>query len=276
MKETQMNYENIVFEAEKGVAVLTLNRPHALNCLSVSLMAETRDAFKRAAQDPEIKALIITGAGRGFCAGADLSFNHSSDVEEAYPGMSMGEVVSEQMKKYFNPLVNDIDRMEKPVIMAVNGVVAGGGVGFALSGDIIIAARSASFQLVFGPRLGIIPDMGTTWYLPRLIGRSRAMALTFLGDKLTAEKAEEWGLIYKCVEDDLLMSQAMDVATTLANGPTKAWDYIKRVYRESEKNNLEEQLEFERYCQLILCDSDDFMEGVAAFMEKREPKFKGR
>ena len=271
-----MNYENILFETSKGVSLLTLNRPNALNCLSVAIMEETRDALKRVARNPDIKSLIITGAGRGFCAGADLSFNNSNDVEQAYPGLSMGEVVSEQMKKYFNPLINDIDRMEKPVIMALNGVVAGGGVGFALSGDFVIAARSASFQLVFGPRLGIIPDMGTTWYLPRLIGRARAMALTFSGDKLTAEKAEEWGLIYKCVDDDMLIPQAMEIATTLAKGPTKAWDYIKRVYRESEKNNLEEQLEFERYCQLILCDSDDFMEGVTAFIEKREPNFKGR
>ena len=270
-----MNYENIVLETKEGVSVLTLNRPQALNCFNVAIMEETRDAFKQVAHNPEAKALIITGAGRGFCAGADLSFNKASEVEEAYPGLSMGEVVSEQMKAYFNPLVSDIDRMEKPVIMAANGVVAGGGVGFALSGDIVIAGRSASFQLVFGPRLGIIPDMGTTWFLPRLIGRSRAMALTFLGDPVPAEKAEAWGLIYKCVDDDMLMVEAMGIAQKLANGPTKAWDYIKRVYRESEKNNLEEQLEFERYCQLILCDSDDFMEGVAAFMEKRKTNFKG-
>lgn len=271
-----MNYENILFETKENVAVLTLNRPEAFNSLSYALMEETRDAFKQTAKSSAIKALIITGAGNAFCAGADLVSSKFSDNEYEYPGLSVGETVSENMKKLFNPLILDIDRMEKPVINAVNGVTAGGGVGFALAGDIVIAARSAYFKLVFGPRLGIIPDMGSTWYLPRLIGRSRAMALAFLGEKLNAEKAEEWGLIYKCVDDDVLMDEAMAIAKKLANGPTKAWDYIKRAFRESDRNNLEEQLEFERYCQLYLCDSEDFMEGVVAFGEKREPVFKGK
>jgi 2-(1,2-epoxy-1,2-dihydrophenyl)acetyl-CoA isomerase len=268
-----MNYDTILFEVIDGVALLTLNRPEALNSLSVSLLKEIRDAFKKVAQDPAAKALVITGSGEGFCAGADL-------IGEMFPGadknFSVGEMVSWAMKKWFNPLVLDIERMEKPVISAVNGVTAGGGVGFALAADIVIAARSAYFKLTFGPRLGIIPDMGSTWFLPRLIGRSRALAISFLGEQLSAEKAAEWGLIYKCVDDDALMDEVMAVAGKLAKGPTKAWDYIKRAYRESERNNLEQQLDFERYCQLILADSDDFMEGVTAFGEKREPRFKGR
>jgi len=268
-----MNYEKILFEINDGVALLTLNRPEALNSLSVSLMEETRDALKKVAQDPAAKVLVITGSGEGFCAGADLITEKFSDTDENF---SVGEMVSYAMKKWFNPLLLDIERMEKPVISAVNGVAAGGGVGFALAADMVIAARSAYFRLTFGPRLGIIPDMGSTWFLPRLIGRSRALSLSFLGEKLPAEKAAEWGLIYKCVEDDALMNEVMAVAGRLAKGPTKAWDYIKRAYRESERKNLEEQLDFERYCQLILADSDDFMEGVAAFGEKREPRFKGR
>jgi 2-(1,2-epoxy-1,2-dihydrophenyl)acetyl-CoA isomerase len=268
-----MDYHNIFFEHKDGVAVLTLNRPGALNSLSQTLMKETRDAFGQVAQNPAIKALIITGRGRGFCAGADLVGSQFADDQRQ---LSVGEMVSESMKKIFNPLILDIDRMEKPVINAVNGVAAGGGVGFALAADIVVAARSASFKLTFGPRLGIVPDLGNTWFLPRLIGRSRALALSFLGERISAEKAEQWGMIYKCVDDEDLMDDAMRIAQQLANGPTKAWDYIKRAFRESEKNNLEEQLEFERYCQLILCDSDDFMEGVTAFGEKREPKFKGR
>ena len=268
-----MNYETILFDVNDGVAVLTLNRPEALNSLSISLMEETRDAFKQVARNPAAKALVITGNGEGFCTGADLTSESFSGAEEH---LSIGEMISYAMKKWFNPLILDIERMEKPVISAVNGVAAGGGVGFALVADMVIAAQSAYFKLTFGPRLGIIPDLGSTWFLPRLIGRSRALALSFLGESLPAEKAAEWGLIYKCVDDDVLMNEVMAIATKHAKGPTNDWDYIKRAYRESERNNLEEQLDFERYCQLILTDSDDFMEGVTAFGEKREPQFKGR
>jgi 2-(1,2-epoxy-1,2-dihydrophenyl)acetyl-CoA isomerase len=272
----EKNYDQIIFENNNGVALLTLNRPDALNSLNVSMMEEMRDAFRQSSSDPSIKALVITGAGRGFCSGADLAGDDIVEKNKSFPGLSVGQIVSEKMKLFFNPIINDIDRMEKPVIMAVNGVAAGGGVGLALCGDIVLAARSASFRLVFGPALGIIPDMGATWLLPRLIGRSRAVAFSFLGEKITAEKAEQWGMIYKCLDDDALLNEAMEIGKKLAAGPTKAWDFIKRAFRESSGNNLADQLEFERYCQLILCDSDDFMEGVAAFVDKRSPVFKGR
>ncbi len=272
-----MNYENILFEIrDHGVAVITLNRPEALNSLTLALMDDVRDAISRVAREPGIKALVITGEGRGFCAGADIAEPYTGQQNEKYTGLSVGERVSEMMKSHFNPLVLDIDRLEKPVISAVNGITAGGGVGLALSADIVIAVRSASFSLVFGPKLGIVPDMGTTWFFPRLIGRARSLALAFLGERVTAETAADWGLIYKCVEDDALMDVVMAVAKKLAQGPTKAYGYIKRVFRESDRNRLDEQLEFERYCQLTLCDSDDFMEGVTAFLEKRKPVFKGR
>ncbi len=271
-----MRYENILFESHDGIAVLTLNRPEALNSLSVPLMKDTRAVFKRVAEDPKIHVLIITGAGKGFCAGADLMGMDRGSKDEMYPDLSVGEMISELMKIYFNPLINDIDRLEKPVISAVNGVVAGGGIGLALAADIVVAAQSANFILPFGPKLGIVPDMGSTWFLPRLIGRARSLGLAFLGERLPAEKAAEWGLIWKCVGDEVLMDEVMTIAEKLAKGPTKAYGYIKRAFSESDRNRLDEQLEFERYCQLILCDSDDFMEGVTAFGEKRKPSFKGR
>ena len=148
--------------------------------------------------------------------------------------------------------------------------------GLALCADIVIAAKSASFIQVFGPKLGIVPDMGSTWFLPRLLGRARARGLAFLGERLPAEKAAEWGLIWKCVDDESLMDDVMAIAGRLAQGPTKVYGYMKRAFSESDRNRLDEQLEFERYCQRILCDTQDLMEGVTAFLEKRKPDFKGR
>lgn len=271
-----MDYENVLFEKQDGVGLLTLNRPEVLNSLNVPLMTDVRDVLKRAARDPEVRVLVMTGAGPGFCAGADLAAAGQPGEDLETRGLSVGEVVSEKMTAHFNPLVREIDQLEKPVIAAVNGVAAGGGVGLALAADIVIAARSAHFVQVFGPRLGIVPDMGSTWFLPRLVGRARARGLAFLGEKLPAEKAAEWGLIWKCVADETLTDEVMAMARQLAQGPTKAYGYIKKAFSESGRNRLEEQLEFERYCQLILCDTKDFMEGVTAFLEKRKPEFKGR
>ena len=180
------------------------------------------------------------------------------------------------MKTHFNPLINEIYRLEKPVLSAVNGVAAGGGVGVALAADMVIAARSAYFVQVFGPRLGIVPDCGCTWFLPRLVGRARALGLALLGEKLPAEQAAEWGLIWKCVEDGTLMDEVAAVAERLSKGPTKAYGYIKKAYAESQRNRLDEQLEYERFCQRTLCDTSDFLEGVTAFLEKRPARFEGR
>ena len=269
-----MSYENVLYETRDGIGLLTFNRPENLNSLNVPLMNDIRAVLKRVAEDPETKVLVMTGAGKGFCSGADL-LGLGKLGKAPDPNKSVGEVVSEQMKAHFNPLVLEVHCLEKPVIAAVNGVAAGGGVGLALTADMVFAARSAYFVQVFGPKLGIVPDMGTTWHLPRLLGPARALGLAFLGDKLSAEQAAQWGLIWKCVDDDVLMDEVVAVAKKLAQGPTKAYGYIKKAISESGRNNLAEQLDFERQCQLVLCSSHDFTEGAKSFMEKRKPNFKG-
>jgi 2-(1,2-epoxy-1,2-dihydrophenyl)acetyl-CoA isomerase len=269
-------YENILVDIRDGVALLTLNRPKVMNSLSVPLMTEVRAVLRQASESPEIRVLVLTGAGTAFCAGADLTAAGQGVPDGSGEKLSVGEIVSRKMKDHFNPLINEIHHLEKPVISAVNGVAAGGGVGVALAADMVIAGRSAYFMQVFGPRLGIVPDCGCTWFLPRLVGRARALGLAFLGEKLPAQLAAEWGLIWKCVDDDALMNEVMAVAGRLAEGPTKAYGYIKKAFGEAERNRLDEQLEYERFCQRTLCDTGDFMEGVVAFLEKRPARFKGR
>jgi 2-(1,2-epoxy-1,2-dihydrophenyl)acetyl-CoA isomerase len=176
----------------------------------------------------------------------------------------------------YNPLVRDLTGFPKPVIVAVNGVAAGGGVGLAFSGDIVLAAKSAYFVQVFGPKLGLVPDMGCTWLLPQLLGRARSRALALLGDRLPADKAAEWGLIWAAVADDQLLSEAHALAQRLAKGPTNAFREIKRVLDAAALNTLDEQLELERRVQHTLGDTEDFREGVTAFLTKREPQFKGK
>jgi 2-(1,2-epoxy-1,2-dihydrophenyl)acetyl-CoA isomerase len=177
------------------------------------------------------------------------------------------------MESHFNPIVREIDELPKPVVAAVNGVTAGGGVGLALSADIVVAAKSAKFIQVFAPRLGIIPDMGSTWYLNHLLGRARARALTLTGEPLPAETAADWGLIWKCVEDNALMEEAMGLAQKLAAGSTKAFQMTMAALDAAENNDLAAQLEVERYIQGQMTNRADFAEGVTAFLEKREPKF---
>ncbi|MCE9524027.1 MAG: enoyl-CoA hydratase/isomerase family protein [Alphaproteobacteria bacterium] len=267
-----MTYENILLETSGSVATLTLNRPSGLNSLNKGLIDDIRNALRALAKDDAVKALIITGAGRGFCAGADLSNAGFGDGVTR----SIGEGISHSMEIGYNPLVRDLAGFAKPVVVAVNGVTAGGGVGLALCGDIVIASKSSYFVQVFGPRLGLVPDMGCTWFFPQLLGRARSRALALLGDRLPAEKAAEWGLIWACVEDAKLMSEAMALATRLASGPSEAFAEIKRVLDAAAGNTLDEQLELERRTQQRLGDTDDFREGVTAFLTKREPQFKSK
>jgi 2-(1,2-epoxy-1,2-dihydrophenyl)acetyl-CoA isomerase len=267
-----MSYSTIQLETKDGVATLTLNRPTMLNSLNREIIDEIRSALRTLARDEATKVLVVTGAGRGFCAGADLTTTGGNDGSDR----SVGEGVAYAMEVGYNPLVRDMTSFPKPVIVAVNGVAAGGGVGLALSGDIVLAARSAYFVQVFVPRLGLVPDMGCTWFFPQFLGRARARALAMLGDRLPAEKAAEWGLIWQCVDDDKLAAEAQALAQRLAKGPQQAYRELKRVLDEAPLNTLDEQLENERRTQRILGDTDDFKEGVVAFLTKRDPQFKGK
>jgi 2-(1,2-epoxy-1,2-dihydrophenyl)acetyl-CoA isomerase len=267
-----MAYENILVETAGGVATLTLNRPTSLNSLNKGLIDDIRAALRTLKHDANVRALIVTGAGRGFCAGADLANAGFNDGVQR----SVGEGISHSMEIGYNPLIRDLTGFSKPVIVAVNGVAAGGGVGLALGGDIVVAAKSAYFVQVFGPKLGLVPDVGCTWFVPHLLGRARARALAMLGDRLPAEKAAEWGLIWAAVDDANLMREARAIAERLAKGPTLAFGEIKRVLDAATENTLDQQIELERRTQQKLGDTEDFREGVTAFLTKREPQFKGK
>ncbi len=267
-----MSYENILVETAGHVATLTLNRPTSLNSLNKGLIDDVRNALRALRNDANVKALIVTGAGRGFCAGADLANAGFNDGVQR----SVGEGISHSMEIAYNPLVRDLTEFPKPVVVAVNGVAAGGGVGLALSGDIVIAAKSSYFVQVFGPKLGLVPDMGCTWFFPHLLGRARSRALAMLGDRLPAEKAAEWGLIWAAVEDAQLLTEARTLAERLAKGPTLAFGAIKRTLDAASENTLDQQLELERRTQQMLGDTEDFREGVTAFLTKRDAQFKGK
>jgi 2-(1,2-epoxy-1,2-dihydrophenyl)acetyl-CoA isomerase len=263
----KMTYKTITFAVRDDIATLTFNRPDKLNALTPEMFTEMQAALDRIDTSPQgARCLLITGAGRGFCAGADLS--------ALLPDPDTPPDLSEVIEKYFNPFVKRLIHLPLPVIAAVNGPAAGAGMSIALASDIIIAARSASFLQAF-VNIGLIPDSGSTWLLPRLVGKARAYQLAMLGEKLSAEKAEEWGLITKCVDDADLMPEAMKIATKFAQGPTKALAFIRQALAAAEANSLSEQLDLEEKLQRKAGFSKDFMEGVAAFMAKRAAKFTG-
>jgi len=251
-----------------GVATLTLNRPDCLNAFTAALHEELRGALDRAASDEAIRALLITGAGRGFCAGQDLSERRT---DAGAPRRDLGQGI----ERYYNPLIRRLRSLEKPIIAAVNGVAAGAGAGLALACDIVIAAQSASFIEAFS-RIGLVPDAGNTWFLPRLVGTARAMAMALTGEAVSAERAAAWGLIWKAVPDDALMTEARHLAQRLAQGPTRALGLTKRALNRSSTNGLDAQLDLERDLQREAGLGEDYREGVAAFLEKRPPRFTGR
>ena len=255
---------------ENGVLTLTLNRPQVLNALDEGLTMTLLSKLTDARTDKNVRAIVITGEGRAFCAGADLD----SKSWPSPKGLSAGEATAASMDRGFNPLVKAVSQSTKPVVTAINGVAAGGGVGLALAGDIAIASEAAKFKLVFGPNLGIIPDMGASWFLPNLIGRARANGLALLGDDLPAATAKEWGLIWDCVPAEQLLEEAQAIAGRLADGPTIGLKAVVKAHDRALSNTLSEQLEYEKETQRVLFDFPHVSEGVRAFIEKRKPNFR--
>ncbi|MGD0143884.1 MAG: 2-(1,2-epoxy-1,2-dihydrophenyl)acetyl-CoA isomerase PaaG [Rhizomicrobium sp.] len=263
-----MAYETILFDIANGAARLTLNRPDRLNSFTVQMHGEVADALSKVESDAAVRALLITGAGRGFCAGQDLS---DRAVAPGADGVDLGE----SLENRYNPLIRRIINLPKPVVCAVNGVAAGAGANIAFAADIVFAAKSAKFIQSFS-NIGLVPDSGGTWILPRLAGHARALGLALTGEPLSAEKAESWGLIWRAVDDDQLQAECDKLIQRLASGPTKGLAAIKHAMRQGWSSDLDEQLDLERDLQRELGRSQDYKEGVAAFTEKRAPKFAGR
>jgi len=263
-----MTYQTLLFDVAEGVATLTLNRPDRLNSFNATMHEEMRAAMKTVERDESIRCLLLTGAGRAFCAGQDLGDRDvSPDAEMPDLGASL--------EHNYNPLIRRIMRLEKPVICAVNGVAAGAGANLALACDIVLAAQSAYFVQSFS-NIGLIPDSGGSWLLPRLIGRARAMAVTLLAEKVSAQQAADWGMIWKALGDEELMPAAIRLAQRLAAGPTRGLGLIKRCMLHASEQDLDAQLDSERDLQRLAGRSADYREGVAAFMEKRKPNFTGK
>jgi 2-(1,2-epoxy-1,2-dihydrophenyl)acetyl-CoA isomerase len=263
-----MSFQTILFEIETGVARLTLSRPDRLNSFTVEMHREVAEAMTQVERDEGVRVLLMTGAGRGFCAGQDLADRSVAPGENA---VDLGE----SLENRYNPLIRRLVELPKPVICAVNGIAAGAGANIALAADIVLAARTAKFVQSFS-NLGLVPDSGGTWILPRLVGHARALGLALTGEAITAEKAEDWGLIWRAVDDGELMGEAGQLAQRLACGPTRGYAAIKTGMRRGWLAGLNEQLDLERDLQRDLGYSSDFREGVAAFTEKRKPEFTGR
>jgi 2-(1,2-epoxy-1,2-dihydrophenyl)acetyl-CoA isomerase len=258
----------VLFEVAEGVATITLHRPDKLNVFNEAMQGELARAFDRIEADPAVRAVLLTGAGRGFCAGQDLG-DRVMGEGDAPP--DLGATLDRQ----HNRLVRRIRRLGRPVVCAVNGVAAGAGANVALACDIVLAARSAKFIQAFC-KLGLVPDSGGTYFLPRLVGDARAMGLAMLGELLPAEQAEAWGLIWRAVDDERLMAEAQALARHLATQPTRGLGLIKRALHASAANDLDQQLDLERDLQREAGRTADYAEGVRAFFEKRPPVFKGR
>lgn len=263
-----MSFQHLIYTVDAGVATISLNRPETLNSFNEAMHQEMHAALNHITNTPEIRAVLLTGEGRGFCAGQDLA---DPMVKPADPMPDLGKVIS----NYYNPMLERLYTLPIPVVCAVNGIAAGAGANIPLACDFVLAARSAKFIQAFC-KIGLIPDSGGTWFLPRLIGMARAKQLAMLGEALTAEQALEWGLIYKVVDDEVLRDEALKLARHLATQPTAGLAKIKTALDESHNNSLEAQLALELDLQREAGASEDYREGVMAFIEKRPAVFTGR
>ena len=261
-----MSEPAVLYAAEGGVATITMNRPQVLNALDDSLLTGLRETLARAKADPAVRAVLLTGAGRGFCAGADLAAN------AATPGP---RDVSQGLRERYHPIILAMRQFPKPIVGAVNGAAAGAGMSIALACDIVLAGESASFLQAF-TRIGLVPDCGSTWFLPRMVGDVRARALVMLADKISAADALQYGLVWKVYADDKLLAEAHATAARMAAMPTRAYDLIKQSLAVSSGNGLGEQLEVEALLQGQAMATEDHKEGVTAFLQKRPAQFKGR
>jgi len=263
-----MSFQTVQWQVADGVGRLTLNRPERLNAFTADMHRELRQVFGEARETATIRAVLVTGAGRGFCAGADLSSGLTDRDADGRPDLGA------PLERDYNPLIKAMRDLPKPIVAAVNGPAAGAGMSLALACDLVLAARSATFLQAFC-HLSLVPDAGSTWFLPRLAGSANAMALAMLGEKISAAEAQAMGLIWKVCEDADLMLQAETLAARLAQGPTRGYALIKRAMNESAGNSLSAQLDLERQLQREAGHGSDFAEGVAAFLQKRPPRFKG-
>lgn len=260
-----MSPTTISFAINDGIATLTLNRPEVLNSFNTQMHAELRAALSVVERDPAVRCLLLTGAGRAFCAGQDLSEGDVINADDA----------GATLEQNYIPLITRLRALPLPIVCAVNGTAAGAGASLALAADIVLAARSAKFIQAFS-KIGLVPDAGSTWLLPRLIGHARALALAITGEAITAEQAVQWGLIWRCHDEAELAGAAQTLAAQLARMPTHAIALIKQAYAATSTNTLLEQLYLERWLQRDAGRSADAKEGITAFIEKRPPKFIGK
>ncbi len=260
--------DTILVETRDGVTIVTLNRPDKLNAFNEEMHLELRAALTAAGDAPSCRAVVLTGAGRGFCAGQDLGARDPAKMDGP-PDLGV------TLETLYNPLVRQIRALQKPVVCAVNGVAAGAGANIAFACDIVLAAESAKFIQAFA-KLGLVPDAGGTWQLTRRLGEARAKALALTAEPVTAAQAVDWGLIWKACPDEALMEEAMALATRLSTGPTFGYHLIKEAIHAAATNSLDEQLDLERDLQRRAGRSEDYKEGVTAFLEKRAPNFTGK